>query len=183
MNITKILHLFYNSVKNIDFHIFCDMYNMKKGVVIMDKVDSVELAKYIVCKMAERGENINHLKLQKLLYYVQVWHLVYSDEPLIDEDFEAWLHGPVLRSVWNYYRTFSIMLDTLPCKEYKLKLTKEQEEIIADVLDEYGSKSGYYLECLTHEESPWQEARRQGENTKISKEAIKEFYSKLIDVK
>lgn len=104
----------------------------------MDKVDSVELAKYIVCKMAERGENINHLKLQKLLYYVQVWHLVYSDEPLIDEDFEAWLHGPVLRSVWNYYRTFSIMLDTLPCKEYKLKLTKEQEEIIEDVLDEYG---------------------------------------------
>lgn len=101
----------------------------------MDKVDSVELAKYIVCKMAERGENINHLKLQKLLYYVQVWHLVYSDEPLIDEDFEAWLHGPVLRSVWNYYRTFSIMLDTLPCKEYKLKLTKEQEGLLVNMLN------------------------------------------------
>lgn len=149
----------------------------------MSKVNSVELAKYIVCKMEERGEKINHLKLQKLLYYVQAWHLVYSDEPIIDEEFEAWLHGPVLRSVWNFYREFSIMLDILPCMEYEVNLTKEQEEIISDVLDEYGNKSGYYLECLTHEEKPWREARRKGENTQISKESIKKFYSGLIDVK
>lgn len=128
-------------------------------------------------------EGMTNKKIQKLCYYAQAWFYALYNKKLFDERIEAWVHGPVLRSVWNYYRTFSIMLDTLPCKEYKLKLTKEQEEIIADVLDEYGSKSGYYLECLTHEERPWQDARRQGENTKISKEAIKEFYSKLIDVK
>ena len=127
-------------------------------------------------------EGMTNKKIQKLCYYAQAWFYALYNKKLF-ERIEAWVHGPVLRSVWNYYRTFSIMLDTLPCKEYKLKLTKEQEEIIADVLDEYGSKSGYYLECLTHEERPWQDARRQGENTKISKEAIKEFYSKLIDVK
>lgn len=147
------------------------------------KVDSLELAKYIICRMAEKGERINHLKLQKLLYYVQAWHMVYTEQPLFEEDFEAWLHGPVLRNVWNYYKTFSVMFDNLPCDEhYNVDLTEEQQEIIDDVLDEYGERSGYYLECLTHAEGPWQEARRKGENTLISKEVMQEYYSRLLDV-
>lgn len=146
-------------------------------------VDSIELSKYIICKMNEKGKKINHLKLQKLLYYIQAWHLVYTEEPLIEEDFEAWLHGPVNRNVWNYYKKFSIMLDELPCeKNININLTEEQEQIIDDVLDEYGTKSGYYLECLTHVEDPWKDARTKGENTIICKEKMEEYYSKLIDV-
>jgi uncharacterized phage-associated protein len=147
-------------------------------------VDCVELAKYVIQKMAEKGESINHLKLQKLLYYIQSWHIVYTDQPLFEDDFEAWLHGPVLRKVWDYYKTYSVMLDDLPSNEnYDVDLTEEQQEIIDDVLDEYGGKSGYYLECLTHVEAPWQEARRKGENTIISKEDMKQYYSALLDVK
>ena len=144
-------------------------------------VDVLEVAKYILFRMAEKGKTLNHLKLQKLLYYVQAWHLVYADEPLFDEEFEAWLHGPVIRKVWNYYKTFSIMLDTLPYEETEINITEDQRELIDDVLDEYGDKSGYYLECLTHSEKPWQEARKQGENTVIDKESIKNFYGALLD--
>lgn len=146
-------------------------------------VDSIELSKYIVCKMQEKGQKISHLKLQKLLYYVQAWHLVYAEEPLMNDEFEAWLHGPVNRKVWNYYKQYSIMFDSLPCEEVKeINLTEEQEQIIDDVLDEYGTKTGYYLECLTHVEEPWKEARERGENTIIDKEKMKVFYSKMIDV-
>lgn len=147
------------------------------------QINAVELAKYIIRKMYEKGQKINHLKLQKLLYYVQAWHLVYTNEPLINEDFEAWLHGPVLRKVWDYYKRYSIMFDELPCEEIKdIGLTEEQKEIIDDVLDEYGSKSAYYLECLTHVEDPWKEARAKGENTPISLDTMKNYYSRLIDV-
>lgn len=146
-------------------------------------IDAMDLAKYIICKMQEKGQKINHLKLQKLLYYVQAWHLVYTDEPLIEDNFEAWLHGPVNRKVWNYYKPFSIMLDDLPCEKLKeINLTEDQQQIIDDVLDEYGTKTGYYLECLTHVEDPWKEAREKGENTIISKESMKKYYSKMIDV-
>ncbi len=148
------------------------------------EVDSILLSKYIIYKMYQKGKKINHLKLQKLLYYVEAWHLVYTNEPLIKDNFEAWLHGPVVRRVWNYYRDFSIMFDDLPCiKPGKIDLTEEQEQIIDDVLDEYGDKTGYYLECLTHVEKPWIEARSQGENQIISKEIMKDYYSGLIDVK
>lgn len=145
------------------------------------QVDVLELAKYIVSRMAQKGQKISHLKLQKLLYYVQSWHLVYSDEPLFNDEFEAWLHGPVVRKVWNYYKNFSIMLDTLPYEDVIINLTEDQMEIIDDVLDEYGDKSGYYLECLTHAEEPWKKARKQGENTIISKSDMKKYYGSLID--
>ena len=75
------------------------------------------------------------------------------------------------------------MLEDLPCeKSEKINLTEDQQQIIDDVLDEYGTKTGYYLECLTHVEEPWKEARERGENTIISKEHMKEYYSKMIDV-
>jgi uncharacterized phage-associated protein len=148
-----------------------------------ENLDSVELSKYIVCKMKERGEEINHLKLQKLLYYVQAWHVTFTDKPIIKEEFEAWLHGPVVRKVWDYYKKYSVMIKPLKCEKYNLNLTKEQEEIIEDVLNEYGDKTGYYLECLTHEEKPWREARKRGENSIISCESMKEYYSGLLDVR
>lgn len=148
----------------------------------MQRVNEIELSKYIINKLADKNKRVNHLKLQKLLYYIQAWHLVYMDEPLFDSDFEAWLHGPVVRKVWDYYKSKSIMLDDLPIeKEVSIDLTEEQEEIINDVLDEYGDKSGYYLECLTHSELPWKEARRKGENTIIPKQKIKEYYESLLN--
>lgn len=148
----------------------------------MRKVNEIELAKYIINKLADKNQKVNHLKLQKLLYYIQAWHLVYMDEPLFDSEFEAWLHGPVVRKVWDYYKSKSIMLDDLPREaEVNIELTEEQKEIINDVLEEYGDKSGYYLECLTHSELPWKEARKKGENTIISKDKMKEYYRSLLN--
>lgn len=151
----------------------------------MNTVDSIELSKYVIRRMYEKGEKISHLKLQKLLYYIEAWHLVYTDEPLICDEFEAWLHGPVIRKVWNFYKTYSVMFDDLPLpnQDNTINLTEEQEQIIDDVLDEYGEKTGYYLECLTHVEVPWIEARKNGENEIISKNTMKQYYSRLIDVK
>lgn len=151
----------------------------------MNKIDTISLANYIIKKMYQKGKKVNHLKLQKLLFYVAVWHLVYTDYPIIDEDFQAWLHGPVLRSVWEHFKKYSIMLDDLPFPQdselENINLTEEQEEIIDDVLDEYGEKSGYYLECLTHSEEPWKKARSLGENSIIKKSDMKKYYSELLD--
>jgi len=64
-------------------------------------------------------------------------------------------------------------------------LSDEQIELINDVLDEYGDKTPYLLECLTHEEKPWKEARgsctlSQRCTNIISEDTIKEYYTTLI---
>ena len=76
------------------------------------------------------------------------------------------------------------MFQDLPYPDkININLTEEQKEIIDDVLDEYGDKTGYYLECLTHSERPWKVARSKGENSIISKKEINNYYSELLDVK
>lgn len=152
------------------------------------QVDSIELSKYILSFFCRRGESINHLKLQKLVYYVDAWHNVFLDKPLIPEKFEAWMHGPVVRELWDYYKDESILSSPISTcnSNYDLQVSKEQLEIINDVLEEYGDKTPYYLECLTHEEKPWIVARMGYAPSdkcteKISKEVMKEYYSAKLD--
>ncbi|MGH2922383.1 MAG: Panacea domain-containing protein, partial [Gaiellaceae bacterium] len=48
-------------------------------------------------------------KLQKLLYYCQVWHLVWEGKPLFSERIEAWSNGPVVRDIYDAHRgVFSV---------------------------------------------------------------------------
>jgi uncharacterized phage-associated protein len=156
------------------------------------KITSSELSYYVLHKLG----GISHLKLQKILYYIEAWHLAVLEESLINDDFEAWLHGPVIRSVYaNFVGKSYNMYDTLVFNENKAITTAQevesllhqsQIELIADVLAEYGNKSDYHLECLTHSEVPWIEARKgvppgEASRNKISKEIMKCYYSQCIN--
>jgi uncharacterized phage-associated protein len=166
---------------------------MKRGMVMhtdntVTKVNSIDLSKYILKYFKQKDETINHLKLQKLVYYIDAWHNVFLNEPLIEEDFEAWMHGPVVRDLWNHYRDESILNNPIYATDddIDLNINQEQREIIDDVLEEYGDKTPYYLECLTHEEKPWIVARRGYAPSdrcteKISKELMKEYYGAKLD--
>ena len=50
------------------------------------------------------GDLISNLKMQKLLYYAQAWHLVNFRQRLFSDPIEAWDLGPVIRSVYSKYR-------------------------------------------------------------------------------
>lgn len=149
-----------------------------------------ELADYVLAKCGP----MSHLKLQKLLYYIQAWHLALYGAPIIDEDFKAWVHGPVCVSVWHAMKDLAVLnggIEIKPAKVEKIKsevekqLSDDQIALIADVLDEYGDKSAHHLECLTHSERPWLEARGElpedaKSSNRISRRVMRDFYrSKL----
>ena len=73
------------------------MEENKKKITISD------IADYFITKNHEYGDYITNLKLQKLVYYAQAWYLAFLDKPLFDEDFEAWVHGPVNRDLYDRY--------------------------------------------------------------------------------
>ena len=132
---------------------------------------------------------MNHLKLQKLLYYVEAYHLAYFDTSLIDDEFEAWLHGPVSRKIWDYYRGIANIYDEIPAmgdreeiiRLFEQTITEDQKALIHDILEEYGGESAYGLECMTHAEIPWQEARKNYApddkcEEKIKKATMRDYY-------
>lgn len=147
-----------------------------------NKLNPIDVSKYIINYLNEKSYPVNHLKLQKLLYYIEAWYTVFTGSNLFEEQIEAWQHGPVIRKVWDYFKKQSILYDNLKIsKGFELKASKEQIEIINDVLDEYGDKTGYYLETLTHSEEPWKIARRK--NKYIDKNTMKQFYSSRLNAK
>lgn len=132
-----------------------------------------------------------HLKLQKLVYYSDAWHLAILNGELIVDDFQAWAHGPVSFRIWKQFKSIDnpmlglIKLDPAIARHslraFPSVLTREQVELLEDVIKEYGNKSAYYLECLTHSEEPWINARKNlspGEKSSavIPKKAMAAFY-------
>lgn len=139
-----------------------------------------DVAKYIL----EKTEDISAMKLQKLVYYCQAWSLVWDENELFHEDFEAWANGPVVRELYNAHRgLFKVNADNFEQGD-SANLTDEQQETIDKVLEFYGDKSAQWLSNLTHREQPWLTARNGAEpmtasSEVITKASMEEYYSAL----
>lgn len=159
-----------------------------------------KLAKYIVASQNFHGDLISNKKLQKLLYYVDAWSLVHFDSELINENFEAWVHGPVVRTVYQSYKDFGYSpisidykkgkkpIDVLNHIEEKNSDLKQRKDLINMVLQKYGALSSFQLELLSHSETPWLNARKglnptEAGNKIIDKKEMKEYYLGLLNGK
>jgi len=125
---------------------------------------------------------LDTFKLQKLVYYCQAWHLVWADEPLFDEPIEAWANGPVIPRLYGQHRGEFRVVD-IPGGDSS-RLSKRQRRTVHSVIEGYGHLSGRQLARLTHEESPWSNARAglaPGDhgNHEISRASMKSYYLAL----
>jgi uncharacterized phage-associated protein len=142
-----------------------------------------DVAKYIL----EKKGTLTTLKLQKLCYYSQAWHLAWEEHPLFKEDFQAWANGPVCVELFNIHKgKFSIDAKDLPLSANTENLTQTEKEDIDNVLDYYGDKSPHWLSELTHKERPWKQTRFEANaangdicNKIITKELMLDYYSGL----
>ena len=105
---------------------------------------------------------VTHLKLQKLAYYAQGFHLAFYDESIFLEEIVAWDRGPVVPSLWRFYK---------PCGEFPINppstfdvsLYKDSHLIVLDtVFSRFGRYNPFALAQKTHKESPWKNAYPQG---------------------
>ena len=98
-------------------------------------------------------ESMTHKKLQKLCYYGKVWYLALYDENLIAEPFEAWVHGPVNRSLYEKYKQFGryVITELVPESD----IPEDLLGYVKQVYDAYGHMEGDDLEIITHREKPW----------------------------
>lgn len=134
---------------------------------------ATDIAKKIISlSNPEIGDGISNLKLQKLLYYCQGVYLALNNEPLFDEEIEAWQYGPVVPPVYHEYKDCgSQYIPSLSTAEIEMKA--EDFEIIKEVYEVFGQFSALKLMEMTHNENPWAETPV---NTIIPKEKISDFF-------
>ena len=169
---------------------------------MVQKVDIRDLARYTILRLIQNGNTICPLKLQKVLYYMQAWHLVYFErENTLFEDIpEAWVNGPVYRQIYDTYRHIGIydqislqdvnstegtLSEDISQLKDKLNLSQTQYEFIESILRHYGTMSHDRLVFLTHSQKPWNDARIGLEpfeytDQKISLDNMYNYYSKSI---
>ncbi len=159
-------------------------------------VDLKNLVGFVILYCINKGVSISPLKLQKLLYYIQVWHIIKFDKnPMFDELAEAWVNGPVYRSVYNTFKKkffknddFAVKMNEKELSQaldeslISLKLAKKNGELLLAVLDNYSIMSDEKLVFLTHSELPWNDARKglspiERSENQISIDSIYNYYS------
>lgn len=136
-----------------------------------------DVAAYIL----QRRGAMTAMKLQKLVYYAQAWSLVWDEQPLFNEQIQAWANGPVVRELYARHKGMFVVSKWTGNPD---SLTRTQKETIDAVLGFYGDKSSMWLSNLTHREDPWVEARAGlADGVRSEKEiplsAMAEYYSSL----
>jgi uncharacterized phage-associated protein len=130
--------------------------------------------------LSEMGA-MSAMKLEKLAYYSQAWHLARRGQPLFSDRVEAWREGPVVRALYEQHR-----------QQYKVsewrsgdatRLTGPERETVDWVVRQYGGFSAEELSRLTHSELPWRTARAglaEGEwsDREITKPAMTSYYGR-----
>lgn len=117
----------------------------------MEKI--INIAEYI-CNEYQRlsGETIDELKLQKLLYFAQRESLAINDQPLFQESFEGWVHGPVSTEVRKYFIGTGMAINVED-------ISIDSKRIVNNVIEEYGRLASWKLRDLSHEEVSWRNSR------------------------
>ncbi|WP_256666701.1 Panacea domain-containing protein [Nocardia cyriacigeorgica] len=124
------------------------------------------------------------MKLQKLVYYSQGWHLVFTGEPLFDSPIKAWANGPVCTELYGHHRgRFSVSESDFSAHG---ELSDSDKRTIDGVLAAYGDFDAHQLSELTHREKPWLDARAEtppGErsNAVIDLATMHEYYEQVLN--
>jgi uncharacterized phage-associated protein len=122
------------------------------------------------------------MKLQKLLYYSQAWHLAGRGTALFDAPIEAWRRGPVVPEV---YRRHVGLTEVHSWDEGDPSgLSPAEREVVESVVERYGGFSRHELSEMAHEEEPWRSARdglpdSEPSSAPIPHEAMRRYFRRL----
>ena len=127
------------------------------------------------------------MQLLKLVYISHGWSLGLLDQPLVDEEPEAWQHGPVFPSVYRAFRgAGSQPITELGKGPYGsvpvAALAPPQQDIVRSVVKNYGDMHAFGLSRITHSpDTPWSRIYKDGSGSSddIPDALIREHYKKL----
>ena len=144
------------------------------------ELSAFQVARYFLGTFDEEsGDNISNLKLQKLLYYAQGFHVaMHAGTPLFPEPIVAWDHGPVVEPIYHQFKHYRWQGIDRP-KDFEIEdYSPEIRELLGAVYGVYGQYTAKGLENKTHNEPPWRDTPR---NSEISLDSLKEFFTTLVD--
>lgn len=153
-------------------------------MITLNAATTDKISDVLLLESRARGDLLTNLKLQKLLYYAQAWSLVLRGKELFSEDFQAWVHGPVLPSQYYRFKRHEWRPITDELRGAARTGNSSVDRLLASVIDVFGVDTAGALELMTHGERPWIDARRglsptAASSSVISKTSMRDYYKNL----
>ncbi len=124
------------------------------------------LANYFIEKFGGDAD-IEHMKLQKLVYCAHGWSLGVDNWAVVNERPQVWRYGPVFESLYHVLKLFGRRpirrpQSISPFEEPALVEDKRTKELLDWVWDRYGHLSGATLSDMMHEAgTPWERVAKE----------------------
>lgn len=114
-----------------------------------------DISKYIIFYSNQKNYGITNLRLQKILYFVQMYFLKIRETVCFDKTIEACCVGPVIPSVYRKYSRFGagqICDYRDPKVSFNNKVDRQIVEEVIDLLAEYSTSK---LVDISMNQSPY----------------------------
>ncbi|MEL7688413.1 type II toxin-antitoxin system antitoxin SocA domain-containing protein [Citromicrobium bathyomarinum] len=130
---------------------------------------ALAIANRILDSAQERGISLTNMQLIKLIYISHGWSLALLGKPLVDEQPQAWQHGPVYRTVYHAFRESGSRpvgekaLHPFSGTEWVADLEEDEQAIVDQVVEAYGRHHAFSLSARTHQVgTPWHQVWNDG---------------------
>ena len=149
--------------------------------------DIIKDAYYLVGLYKKDNKIVTQLHIQKLMFLFEAYYMNVTDKPYLYQcEFKAWNFGPVATKLYNKFKVYgrnNIILTEKQIEEGN-SIPEEIKEFLQKLYDAFKDYTAMQLVNFTHAEgSPWKEAWEEEEYSVISKEKMKEWFSKYVKKK
>jgi uncharacterized phage-associated protein len=155
---------------------------------------AIVIANEIIKLAKAEGIPVTPMKLQKILYLANGISYKRKNNKLINERFEAWDYGPVVRNVYSIYRDFKGKSITEPIDEFvytngfsfalasSFEVDNEDLRIIKEGWDNSKNLDAFTLSAWSHNKnSPWDKAYNAiPKEVYISEDEIRSYFLNFI---
>lgn len=119
------------------------------------------VANAFIERAQDKGLALSPMKLQKLMYYAQAWHLKVLNAPLLDDNFCRWKYGPVIPAVYHEFKAYAYRpissMATTRAKDadgHRIPTIPEEDKtawsLIDAIITRYGHIDAQTLSAMTH---------------------------------
>jgi uncharacterized phage-associated protein len=122
-------------------------------------MQALTIAAYIIRQCEDKNRPVNNLKLQNMLYYIQMLHLKKYGFPAFDAPIEAWRHGAVVYDIYLRFKRYTsnpIHLDDIYVQQTTERLTQDCKQICDEIIPKTLALDPWALVGLTCQTEAWQ---------------------------
>lgn len=145
--------------------------------------NALEVANAFLRLAKRENKPLTNMQLQKLVYIAHGFYLALLNDPLFDDEIEAWDFGPVIPNLYHKLKKYGAgeVTDVLPV-ENEIESNSPESKIIDTVWDSYKEYSAEELSAMTHNNAtPWNQVWKKGERHSIIPDAIiRSHYERLV---